>query len=53
MAKVPSPGGANRSVRRYGKGQSILVDSFEKKPKLGESKSKISQKVKGCPEARE
>ena len=36
MAKVPKPGGANESVGRSGKGQSILVDSFQKKTEAGE-----------------
>ena len=45
MAKVPYLKRATRSVGRYGKCQSILVDSIEKKTKLGKSKSKIAQKV--------
>ena len=46
MPKVTYPGGANGSVGRYSKGQSILVDSFEKKRNLGKSMSKIAQKGK-------
>ena len=48
MAKVPYLKRATRSVGRYGKCQSILVDSIEKKTKLGKSKSKIAQKVKAA-----
>ena len=48
MAKVTYNKYANGSVWRYGKGQSILVDSFEKKTKLGKSKSIIAHKVKAA-----
>ena len=46
MAKVPYPRGTNGSVGRYGKGQSILVESFGEKTEAGEIKSKIARKGK-------
>ena len=43
MNKVSFPEGPNLSVDRYVKGQSILVASFDKRPKLRKSYSKLSR----------
>ena len=48
VANFSYPEGVNRSVGRYGKGQSILVNSFEKKLKLRKRKSKLAWKVKAA-----
>ena len=48
MTKVTYITGANRSVGCYGKGQSILVNSFKKNPKLENSESKIARKGKAA-----
>ena len=48
MAKVPYPELTNGSIGSYGKFQSILVDSFEKKMKLGKIKSKKARKGKAA-----